>query len=242
MTQGSSDGSVPVMDTLASRVASRFQTEQQADPTVLRVATRFMRALTLPRPSYLPPEARDTKPIEPEGTDLAIWVWEKEYDTPLKGKVLRLFGIAFAGKANKPLWHHSFKDESSRQRLIDETIKNRKSLLEYKQKRLQERKDFQHDFQKGDILYSSWGYDQTNVDFYEVVEVVGKMVSVREIAGKVTREERGADYVVAVPGKFVGPVLKRKVGVGGYVKIDNVQSASKWDGKPKYQTAAGWGH
>ena len=25
----------------------------------------------------------------------------------------------------------------------------------------------------GDVLRSSWGYDQTNVDYYEVVELVG---------------------------------------------------------------------
>jgi hypothetical protein len=29
---------------------------------------------------------------------------------------------------------------------------------------------------------------------------------------------------------------------GGYIKIDSGELASKWDGKPKYQTAFGWGH
>ena len=29
--------------------------------------------------------------------------------------------------------------------------------------------------QIGDIVYSSWGYDQTNVDFYEVVGKQGKI-------------------------------------------------------------------
>ncbi len=201
-----------------------------------------MEALVFPRPSYLPPEVRGKDPITPEGTDLAIWTWDQEIDTPLKGRITRYYGIAFAGKANKPLWHYNFRNEDSRQREIDETIRKRKSFLERKQQQIQERRDYKHDFKEGDVLVSSWGYDQTNVDFYQVVEVLGAMIAVREIAQKTVRETQGTDYVVAVPDKFVGPVLKRKPGTGGYVKIDDVQRARKWDGRPEYQTAAGYGH
>lgn len=191
---------------------------------------------TMPRPAYLPPEARDKAPFVPEGTDLAIWTWESE---GLRGTVY--YGIAFAGKANKPLWHYQFRSEASRQKQIDDTIESRKSSLAYKQKQLEERRNFKHGLQVGDILSSSWGYDQTNVNFYEVVEAGDKEVTVREIAQKTVREERGADYVTAVPGKYVGPALRRRPTAYG-VKIDNVQRATKWDGKPEYQTASGWGH
>ena len=35
----------------------------------------------------------------------------------------------------------------------------------------------------GDLFYSSWGYDQTNVDFFQVVELVGtSSVRVREVS------------------------------------------------------------
>ena len=34
----------------------------------------------------------------------------------------------------------------------------------------------------GDVFYSSWGYDQTNVNFFQVVEIKEKMVKIREIA------------------------------------------------------------
>lgn len=34
----------------------------------------------------------------------------------------------------------------------------------------------------GDIFYTSWGYEQTNVNFFQVVQLVGKMsVRVREV-------------------------------------------------------------
>lgn len=36
-------------------------------------------------------------------------------------------------------------------------------------------------YQVGDCLYTSWGYDQTNVDFYQVLEVKAKTILIREI-------------------------------------------------------------
>lgn len=192
--------------------------------------------LTIPRPAHLPAEARDTAPIVPEGTDLAIWTWESAASTG--GSYL---GIAFVGKSNKPLWHYMFRTEALRQKQIDETIKSRKSWLDSKQKSLEERRTFQHGFKAGDILYSSWGYDQTNVNFYEVIEAGEKEITLREIDQKTVRKGRGSDEVTAVPGDFIGPALRRRPTSGG-VKINSVQRAYTWDGKPRHQTASGWGH
>lgn len=197
-----------------------------------RVALRYR----FPREFYIPKAVQGRPPMVPEGTDLAIWTWE-DNGVP--------FGIAFAGKAAKPLWHHRFRNEAQRQRTIDDTIESRKRWIENKQKRQQERAEFQHPLKVGDILYSSWGYEQTNVDWYEVVDVRGKQVIVREINGKVVRSTQSQDFVVAVPGSFKGPPLRRTPrGSGSHVsvKIDSVQTAYPWDGKPKYQTAFGWGH
>ena len=45
-----------------------------------------------------------------------------------------------------------------------------------------ERKALRHDLKAGTILYAASGYDQTNIDFYEVVMVISpKTVEVREI-------------------------------------------------------------
>lgn len=42
----------------------------------------------------------------------------------------------------------------------------------------------------GDIFYASWGYDQTNVDFFQVIKLVGKTsVRVREVYPTMTKEE-----------------------------------------------------
>jgi len=53
--------------------------------------------------------------------------------------------------------------------------------------------EYKMPFNQGDILYSSWGYEQTNVDFYQVIEVKGKSLILHEIAGEMIEQNRG-DY------------------------------------------------
>lgn len=208
--------------------------------SIIRVASAHMRRVgnippgmrTIARSSFLPPEIRNTEPnVDPEGTDLAIWKWER-------GGVL--FGIAFQGNATKHLFFYRFRNEAERDRTIAEAIRNRKLTLDRKRKEQEDRRMFRHSIQPGDIYYTSWGYDQTNVDFYEVVAVSEKKISVRPIALRTVKEDRGADYVVAIPGKYTGPIVQKVPNANGFT-VDN-QHASKWDGKPKYQTAQGWGH
>jgi hypothetical protein len=125
-------------------------------------------------------------------------------------------------------------------------VEKSKAAMSARQERAQAKRDFQHGLKDGDILYSSWGYDQTNINFYEVVGVVGKQVFIREVESKVVRSERGSDYVVAVPGRYTGAILKKvpQRGYRGepYVKVNDSQNAYPWDGKPKYETAGGFGH
>jgi len=192
----------------------------------------------------MPKEVADSAPnVDPEGTDVAIWTWEYGEEGP-RGPAL--MGIAFQGKSNKPLWYHNFSSESQRQRSIKETIDNRKEHLARKEQERKERREFQHGLEVGAILVSSWGYDQTNVDFYEVTEIKGKMVVVREIALKNVGSSGDRDKVVPIPHKFIGKPLKRKPTgrgtQGAWVKIDNVQTARLWDGKPEYQTSPYAGH
>lgn len=101
----------------------------------------------------------------------------------------------------------------------------------------------------GDILYSSWGYDQTNIDFYQVTAVSGSSATVREIAKNYlpSQSSRGQDAVMPAVGSFIGPPKKKRVQKSGggrdyRIKIDDSSTAWPWDGKPKFQTASGFGH
>ena len=101
--------------------------------------------------------------------------------------------------------------------------------------------------QVGDILSSSWGYDQTNVDFYEVRKVMGSMIVLQKVENKIVRDSGSMVYVVPVLGQHKGATIRRKFGPrwngeGYNVNISSYAIASKWNGTPMGQTAAGWGH
>jgi hypothetical protein len=100
----------------------------------------------------------------------------------------------------------------------------------------------------GDFFYSSWGYDQTNVDFYEVVAVTpsGKSVKVREVSQHTASDNGPSTRVVPIAGAFrdEGPQLKRLRFYSDRPSffVASYADAYLWDGAPKYQTGSGWGH
>jgi hypothetical protein len=101
-----------------------------------------------------------------------------------------------------------------------------------------------HNWPVGKILVRSWGYDQTNIDYYEVTAVHGpRVVTVRKIASDVVRSCTGADYVMPQPRNYVGEAKRCTVNYG-HVKVGDYSGtdAYPWDGKENYETASGWGH
>lgn len=200
----------------------------------MKTARRRQAAVSVPSSARMPRDAENIQAIEnPEGLDIVIYTYDRGGEP---------HAVAFVGKAGKPRWHHRFRSEGQRSKHIKNTVEERKRHFEEKELRKKEREEFKHGFQVGDILESSWGYDQTNVDFYEVLASREKTITIAEIAKKVARSARGADYVVPVPGRVVGKKMTKRPSSGGWVKISSYAAAKKWDGKPKYQTAVGWGH
>jgi hypothetical protein len=90
-------------------------------------------------------------------------------------------------------------------------------------------------FKVGDLLSYSWGYEQTNVDFFEVVGLTAKTVTLREVERRVTENGFMCGTSVPVPGAYRGEPMRKKV--GGTPDAPRVSmdygSARKWDGKPE---------
>lgn len=72
----------------------------------------------------------------------------------------------------------------------------------------------------GDVFESSWGYDQTNVDFYEVTGFTpsGKSVRLRRIGKDTVPGSEGfmSRKVVAVPGRFIGSEFTKRLMVSSW--------------------------
>lgn len=100
----------------------------------------------------------------------------------------------------------------------------------------------------GDILYSNWGYDQTNIDYYQIIKATPKQVVIRQLLKKVVGKTRASEKVVPLKGKFDsrGKTLRRKWRPGWNggiaVSINSYSGAYSWDGRPQSQTLSGLGH
>jgi hypothetical protein len=98
-------------------------------------------------------------------------------------------------------------------------------------------KEISHGFKNGDILVCSWGYDQTNVDFYQVTRILPKSIEIRAIDKHYEEKGYMCGDSIPLPGIFKSG--KRVVRVKKYrdtefVGLSSFESAYKWDGNPKY--------
>lgn len=92
------------------------------------------------------------------------------------------------------------------------------------------------DVEVGDILYTSWGYDMTIVDFYRVTERKKASIRLEALAYKAVSGEPGNNKIVpidkVVPDEKVDGKLFRLTKYG-VCQIDG-HTARYWNGKPKY--------
>lgn len=139
--------------------------------------------------------------------------------------------IAFWGSSAKSLWHHVYRTAEQRDAAIAEFHKGLTASTARKQSTKAEKAAWTNPAKVGDLLYTSWGYDQTNVEFYAVTRVSGKRVWVREIAQD--SESTGfmqARCWPAVPIRFCGDEtmhVAQMCGEKGYsIKIN--ESATAW--------------
>lgn len=106
----------------------------------------------------------------------------------------------------------------------------------------------------GAIFECSWGYDQTNVDFYEVLSVSasGKTAKVRQIRSHCVDDNPGSvTHVIPwrEPHPYNTEVLTKRLQATKWgpqptwmFRVASYALARQWDGRPAYETGAGAGH
>jgi len=102
-----------------------------------------------------------------------------------------------------------------------------------------------HNFKVGEILYDSWGYDQTNIDFYQITRISKGCIWIREINLESVKDTSyDSDQVIPCKNKFIGEEKKKRVvrtswKPEGYISSDISGTLSQYDGTPKHRS---WGH
>ncbi|MCT2410011.1 hypothetical protein NZD88_20845 [Chryseobacterium antibioticum] len=137
--------------------------------------------------------------------------------------------IAFKGRSTRPSYYY-FLSEPNREESLNITKARIKSNHEKKVKYLENKKIESDLISVGTILYSSWGYEQTNINFYIVLNRKNTVVTIQEI-GK-HKEFEGRDYGTCTPNinNKIGEPFQKRITKHASIKINEVEDASKYDG------------
>lgn len=150
----------------------------------------------------------------------------------------RLAAVGYRGTSSKPDIHYVYPTPERRRKAIDEWRNRIADYNAYVNERKQARSEFVNPFKVGDILGSSWGYEQTNVDFYQIIAVTAKTLTIQQM--RKDSEETGwlQGTCTPRPNDFVkdSKPMVRKVH-SNYINLTSYSGASLWDGKPMHWTA-----
>lgn len=164
--------------------------------------------------------------------------------------------MVFYGKQAKPVSDFIYRDEARRAAAVGIAFESRRKSLAFKAERKAKRTDWVPDYKVGELLRTHWGYDQTNIEYFEVVEVKGKHVILREIAQETIATGHDQGKCVPMPGQYLTPRHEsdergkplRKLAQESGVRICNVRWASRCKptmvaGVPVYEPQYySWGH
>ena len=187
------------------------------------------------REFYIP---ADSVEVKPEGIDAVAYYYDSGANKPA--------AMIFIGKQQKPAKHYSFKSVERRDEYVQEIFENVKANAEYKKERAAKAKaaktEAANTIKVGDIFDTSWGYDQTNVEFYQVVAKKGQMIEVVEIGQVTVESNQNEDFVAPNPDHVIGKIMTKRINQYGGFKAHDCANASPYSGQPRYQTAWGYGH
>lgn len=93
-------------------------------------------------------------------------------------------------------------------------------------------------------MYAVWGYDQTNVTWYEIEKVTAKSVRLVEIESQQfpinPADPQAGGVSIPKPGSRRGkPFTRKRPTSDGHVRVTPYQYAHTWDGRPRSYTCGG---
>lgn len=154
----------------------------------------------------------------------------------LKIHVNGLILKVWRGKSSKPFYHYRMINKERLDLQIGYLIKASKEYkafkVEQKSKEKAQALAMRDQIQVGTLLHGSWGYDQTNCEFYQVVSKKGWYVEVRSIGGKTVEDSEGYMCENFVPKKdsFIGDPIRKKITAFGLsMKHFSLSPCNEWE-------------
>ena len=177
--------------------------------------------MRFPREFYIP---KASTKIADKSSSAVAYIYQGKNDKPC--------AALFGGKRAKPDYRYQFRNDEQREKFVADYFQSERDKIARKAEYKAERQAKGRGLEVGDILKSVWGYDQTNVDYYEVTKLVGKtQVEIRKIASaSVESDAYMTGKCTPLPGKYIGEPM-RKVAKDGRVRLTSYSGASKIEPK-----------
>ena len=172
---------------------------------------------------YIPSNAKE---IKDEKSTAVAYVKDMTDNPTRHGKSHPFLMVAFQGRAQKPALNYVYPTEESRDKRMADFFESIRESERLKRERAERRKNAPVGLDVGDILESSWGWEQTNIDYYQVVGVKGRYVTLREIARRSVETLYMQGDCWPIPDKFIGEPFKKQAREGT-VKLSSYKWASK---------------
>lgn len=121
-------------------------------------------------------------------------------------------------------------------RLVESEERLAKQRAQWNEQKKVDKANFLANLKVGSILHGSWGYEQTNCEFYRVIELNGTKVKIQELPHISTKETSWASCNV-MPNleDTSGTILERTV-ASASIKLNSSCDLYIWDGKEKYSS------
>lgn len=141
-----------------------------------------------------------------------------KYTSKYNNKPCAMF---FRGRALKAYNNYSYSTEAIRDEKVEEVVNY------FENEESKRSSADRGDIEVGDVLRASWGYDQTNIDYYIVLELVGKVsVKIAEIGQNKGFDEYDRGKTFPDVDNIIGEPMTKRI-TNGYARINSVVSARK---------------
>jgi len=183
-------------------------------------------------PRQFTPEQLDSlrRPRNAEACEMIVSVDGTVYAYQQAGKLL---AVAYIGKGLKSAFHFVFRTAEQRDARIKEFFAGRQAHQDLMASRRADSTQA-HSIKAGEIVVNSWGWEQTNIDFYVVTKTSKNFVWLQPI--KAHAEETGfmsGKTTPVLPPSPCGEVTMHRVSIwtGGASINFKHGGGSVWDGK-----------
>ena len=131
--------------------------------------------------------------------------------------------VGFKGKSSKPEFNIRFTSEANRSKHIEKFIAQDKLRQAQKDEEKAKRNAFVPSCVVGDVFAGTWGFEQTNVSFYQVIAIKNKSVVLRqlEMDKQFNGEMSMTGKAYPLVNQFSSNEIKKVVQVGDQIKISD---------------------